>query len=136
MSLVENIISIIPQREPFLMVDKLIYADETLARTVFLINEENMLVEDGKISEAAMIENIAQTAAAHAGYFSIQNKETVKAGYIGAIKKLQIFLLPDTGSLLTTEIRITNQIFNVTIIEGQIFCNGGLVAQCEMKIFI
>lgn len=136
MSLVENITSVIPQREPFVMVDELIYADEILARTAFRANEENILVEDGKFSEAGLVENMAQTAAAHAGYFSIQNKETVKTGYIGAIKNLEIFSLPDVGETLITEIKIINQVFNVSIIEAKVYCADILAAGCEMKIFI
>lgn len=136
MNLVENITSVIPQREPFVMVDKLIYADETLARTVFQIGEENVLVEDGKFSEAGMVENMAQTAAAHAGYFATQNKETVKTGYIGAVKKLQIFSLPDIDESLITEIKIVNQVFNVSMIEAKVYCADKLVASCEMKIFL
>jgi len=136
MSLVENITSVIPQRPPFVMVDELMYADEMLARTAFRVNEENVLVENGKFSEAGIVENIAQTAAAHAGYFFMQKKEAVKMGYIGSIKNLEIFSLPETGNLLTTEIKMINQIFNVTIVEGKIFCCDQLIASCEMKIFI
>lgn len=136
MSYVRNIISIIPQRAPFVMVDQLIYADKTLARTTFKVNDENILVEGGELTEAGIIENIAQTAAAHAGYIALEDKQAVKTGYIGSIKNLQIFSLPKTGSLLITEIGIINWIFNVTIVEGKTFCNDKLIAQCEMKIFL
>lgn len=136
MSLVQNITSIIPQRPPFVMIDGLIYADEAIARTIFQVNKENVLVEDGIFSEAGVTENIAQTAAAHAGYIASQNKAEVKIGYIGAIKNLKIFLLPKFGDILMTEVKIINQIFNITIIEGRTFCNDQPVAQCEMKIFL
>ena len=86
--------------------------------------------------EPGLVENIAQTAAARAGYISKTENKPVLVGYIGAVNNLQIFSLPKTGDELTTEITIENQIFDVTLISGKITCNEQLVAQCRMKIFI
>ncbi|MDE1192014.1 MAG: 3-hydroxyacyl-ACP dehydratase [Arachidicoccus sp.] len=132
----ENILSLIPQRPPFVMIDELLYADEMLVSTAFQIKAENILVENGKFSESGIVENIAQTAAAHAGSFSKSKNENVALGYIVAIKNLQIFSLPNINDKLLTEVKIVNQIFDVTIIEGKVFCDNKLIAQCEMKIFV
>ncbi|HEY0298144.1 MAG TPA: 3-hydroxyacyl-ACP dehydratase [Arachidicoccus sp.] len=136
MSSEKNILSLIPQRPPFVMIDELLHVDETIARSSFVIKEENILTENGTFSEAAIVENIAQTAAAHAGYFSLIKKGNVALGYIGAIKNLQIFSLPNVNSLLMTEVRIVDQIFDVTLISGKVFCSDKLIAACEMKIFV
>ena len=61
------IIELIPQRNPFVMVDKLLSATETTAHTSFEIKAGNILLNNGFFSEAGLVENIAQTAAAHAG---------------------------------------------------------------------
>jgi predicted hotdog family 3-hydroxylacyl-ACP dehydratase len=133
---IENIESLIPQRPPFVMVDTLLYSGETITRTGFNIRPDNIFVEAGKFKEPGLVENIAQTAAARAGYISHTAGKPVLTGYIGAVKNLQIFSLPKTGDELITEITIENQIFDVTLISGKISCNETLIAQCEMKIFI
>lgn len=133
---IEKIQSLIPQRPPFVMIDKLLSFTETTTTTGFSIKADNIFVEDGLLKEPGLVENIAQTAAARAGYVSQTENKPVLVGYIGAINNLQVFLLPKTGDELITEITIENQIFDVTLISGKITCNGQPVAQCKMKIFI
>ena len=132
----ENILDLIPQKTPFVMVANLLYADDKITQTNFTIKEENIFLEKGKFSEAGLIENMAQTAAAGAGYNSKRNNKPVQIGYIGSVKNLEIFSLPKINDEIITEITIENQLFNVTIISGKIWCDETLVAQCEMKIFL
>jgi 3-hydroxymyristoyl/3-hydroxydecanoyl-(acyl carrier protein) dehydratase len=133
---IENIQSLIPQRPPFVMIDKLISFSETTTITGFSITTDNIFVENGLFKEPGLVENIAQTAAARAGYISQTENKPVQVGYIGAVNNLQVFMLPKQGDELITEITIENQIFDVTLISGKITCNGQPVAQCKMKIFI
>ena len=44
--------------------------------------------------EPGLVENIAQTAAARAGYISHTENKPVLVGYIGAVNNLQVFSLP------------------------------------------
>ena len=133
---VENIQSLIPQKSPFVMVDKLLGVTETSTKTGFTIKADNIFVKEGLFKEPGLVENIAQTAAASAGYVSYTQNKPVLVGYIGAVNNLQVFVLPATGDELITEITTENQIFDVTLISGKITCNGQLIAQCNMKIFI
>ena len=133
---VDNIQSLIPQRPPFVMIDKLVSFSETETSTAFTIKADNIFVENGIFKEPGLVENIAQTAAARAGYVSKTENKPVLVGYIGAVNNLKIFSLPKTGDELITEIIIENQIFDVTLITGKITCNERVIAECKMKIFI
>ncbi|MFZ1785629.1 MAG: 3-hydroxyacyl-ACP dehydratase [Ferruginibacter sp.] len=132
----ENIALLIPQKPPFVMVDKLLSFGETSVTTGFSIPHDNIFVEQGLFKEPGLVENIAQTAAARAGYVSKTENKPVAVGYIGAVNNLQVFMLPEAGDELITEITIDNQIFDVTLISGKITSKGRPVAQCKMKIFI
>ena len=136
MELSTDILSLIPQRPPFVMVDRLTWYDDKITRSEFLIKKDNIFVEKGIFSEPGLLENIAQTAAARAGCFSVLENIPAQVGYIGAVKNLAVYALPLVDDLLITEITIVHQIFDVTVIKGKIDCNGRLVAECEMKIFI
>jgi predicted hotdog family 3-hydroxylacyl-ACP dehydratase len=131
----DDITSIIPQRPPFVMIDQLVSCDETCSNTIFKITAENVLVDDGELSEAGIIENIAQTAAAGLGYVSLQSNTPVVIGYIAAIKNLEIFAQPKVGDIIQTNVTIINQVFDVTILSGVVKCGEILVTKCEMKIF-
>ena len=132
----ENIQALIPQRPPFVMIDKLLYSGETIIRTSFLITEENIFTENGEFCEAGLMENIAQSAAARAGYISRLENKPVSMGYIGAVKNLEITSLPKINDELITEIKIENQVFDFMLISGRIYCKDKLVASCEMKVLV
>ena len=136
MTAFNDIESLIPQKPPFVMIDKLLSFSETATTSTFTIKAGNIFVKDGVFKEPGLVENIAQTAAARAGYVSHTQNKPVQVGYIGAVNNLQIFSLPKAGDELITEITIENQIFDVTLISGKISCNETVLAQCKMKIFI
>ncbi len=136
MDVEENILNLIPQSQPFVMVSKLLFSDKKFTRTSFIISEDNVFVENGEFREPGLIENIAQTAAAGAGYRARSTNKTPALGYIGAIKNLEIFSLPKINDELITEIIIEDKVFDVTLISGRSWCNEVLIARCEMKIFL
>ena len=132
----DHISSIIPQKEPFVMIDELMSCDEINSKTKFLVKADNILIDNDELSEAGLTENIAQPAAAGFGYLSQKNNKPVLVGFIAAIKNLEVFALPKIGEIIETTVAITNQVFDVTIISGRVKRNGELLASCEMKIFI
>lgn len=133
---VDDIIHLIPQKHPFVMVSKLLFVDEVTTKSSFIINPDNVFVKDGNFQEAGLMENIAQTAALRSGYIANTENKPVEVGYIGAIKDFEVFNLPKANDELITEITIENQVFNVTVLLGKVWRNGEVLAQCEMKVFI
>ena len=71
-----TILKLIPQRAPIVMVDTLLYFDETKVVSELTILENNMFVQDGYLTEPGLIENMAQTVALYTGYhFYIKNRK-------------------------------------------------------------
>lgn len=130
-----NVQDYIPQRPPMVMIGDLVSSSPERTTTSLLIATDNILVHQGHFTEAGLVENIAQTAALHAGYNRDVSKP-VKLGFIGALKDLKIHALPSVGDVLETTITVTHQIMGATVIEGKATCNGQLLAEVEMKIFI
>lgn len=131
-----NILELIPQRPPMVMIDNLTNVSDNQAVSTFFIKKENIFCENGFLLEAGVIENIAQTAAAMMGYKNLINNRKNNIGFIGSIKNLKLHFLPVTGSILNTKIEVTAEIFNAMVIYGRNDCNGKIVAECEMKIFL
>lgn len=127
---------LIPQRKPFQLIDSLIYFEESKGTSSFVVSSEHILCNGTHLTEAGLIENIAQTAAAHIGYVSKLTNEPVLVGFIGAIKNLIIHELPKVGDVIQTTIIIENKVLNAAIITGQVMLNKTCLASCEMKIFI
>jgi predicted hotdog family 3-hydroxylacyl-ACP dehydratase len=128
------IIDLIPQRPPMQMIDKLIYADERSAKGTLFIKESNLFCEQGKLSESALIEFIAQTAAAFTGYRNKLNDAKVSEGYIGAVKNLVISNTPPVNEEIQSEITVENEIVGFTIINGNVRFRDNVIASCEIRI--
>jgi 3-hydroxyacyl-[acyl-carrier-protein] dehydratase len=126
----------LPHEAPMVMIDR-IYQCEGLGTTTGLtIRHDNIFVKNNVLTEPGIIENIAQTAAAKGGYEVKKLGADPMIGFIGALKDLKIYFHPPVGEELITEIAVRNEVFSVTLIAGRSTCNGQLVAECEMKIFM
>ena len=128
---------LIPQRKPFIMVDQLVCFEDKSFTSTLKITSDNFFYKNNVFQEEGIIENIAQTAAAGAGYSFKVNNEDIKLGYIGAIKNVKIHFLPEINSTITTTIELVGRVMNVDIVEGKVYNkNGDIIAFAEMKIFI
>ena len=88
----QNILELIPQAPPFVMVDVLLYTDELSSRSRFIIKPDNVMVQNGCFTEGGLLENIAQTAAARAGYLAKQNHQPVAGGFDRRTEARQAFI--------------------------------------------
>lgn len=131
-----DIRTLIPQRDPFVLIDALIDCSDNGATSAFEVKRDHLLTENDWLSEAGLIEHIAQTGAARIGYICRQENKPVPVGFIGAVQRWNLQRLPKTGETLHTDIQIKNQVFNATIMVGTVKVNDSVVASCEMKIFI
>lgn len=131
-----NAAALIPQQPPFVMIDRLLECDEVRTKTDTQVRAENIFVKNGEFREPGLIEIIAQTAAARVGWLARLQNQPVPVGYIGAVNALEIFALPAVGEVLEAEIKIETQIFDVTLVSGEIRCRNAVVARCKLKIFL
>jgi len=132
----DEVLELIPQRAPIVMIDKLFESGETSAVTGLLVKADNIFCKDGYFQESGIIENIAQSAAAQIGYFCKLNHTIPPIGFIGAIKNLKINFLPEVGSELITNITVLHEVMDCTIISGKVSSKDQPIAECEMKVFI
>lgn len=131
-----DVLSLIPQRPPFVMVDKLLFADEKRAESSFIVSDENVLVLNGFFSEAGIIENIAQSAALHAGFVARKLGENTPRGMIGGIKNLSIDRLPKEGEKIQTLVTLEHEVINAKIVKGIVSIGQDVIAECEMNVFL
>lgn len=131
-----KVLELIPQKHPMLMVDGLLSSDNTTSISKLSLTTDNIFCNNGYFQEPGLIENIAQTAALRSGYEAMKNDEKPAVGFIGSVKKLDIFELPRDNDVLQTKVTILNQLMNVLIISGEISVNNKLIAKGEMNIFL
>jgi len=132
-----DILKLIPQKPPFVMVDKLLYCDSKITQTALTVREENIFFDNGVLAEAGLIENIAQTCAARMGYISNRiGKNSVKIGFIGVIRNLEIIRLPRVAEMLITQINLIEEVFQISLVKATVSIENKIITSCEMKISI
>lgn len=125
---------LIPQRPPFVMIDRLVSSDAVFSVTELEVRPDNLFVDNGRMTAAGLVENIAQTCAARIGYINLNSGETVKIGVIGSISNLNIARTPKVGEHLVTTIKLLEEVFQVTLVEAIVKSGDEVLAQCNMKI--
>jgi 3-hydroxymyristoyl/3-hydroxydecanoyl-(acyl carrier protein) dehydratase len=136
----ENILELLPQRSPMVMIDTLVSCDEKQVVSRFLIKENNIFLNENGFSASGIMENMAQTAAARTGWL-MKNKtggenKSVPVGVIGSIKNFKLHFQPRQGSLVETTITIEHEVMLATIVKGKAEVEGKLAAESEMQIFL
>ncbi len=132
----ENILNYIPQRDPICLVHTIYESNDEATKTGFKVEEDHFFVSNGCLTEAGVIENLAQSCAAGAGYNISLKNQPPKVGFIANIKDLVIHSLPKVNSEVITEVKLKAFVMNVTLVIVKSSCNGKPIAECEMKIFI
>lgn len=124
---------LIPQKPPFVMVDKLLHFEDKKVVAGLTISEENIFAQNNTFTAPGLIEHIAQTIALYTGYQFFLKEEEPPTGYIGAIKNVAIIDLPTIGSELITTAHILHDIMGVTLVAAETKCEGKIIATSEMK---
>lgn len=131
----EEIINLIPQKEPFVFVDTLYEYTALTGVTGFTVPEDNVLLDGDKLGETGLIEHMAQSMSLHRGYQgSLSGHTKPKTGFIGVIKTVEILALPKVGEQLKTYVEILHEIMNVTSVSARTENERGeVIAISEMK---
>jgi 3-hydroxymyristoyl/3-hydroxydecanoyl-(acyl carrier protein) dehydratase len=132
-----NITDLLPQLPPFVFVDKLIdFNYETYAcKTSFLIQENTLLTEHGQLTEAGVLEHIAQTCAVQIGFVNKYIlKKDIQIGFIGAVKNVKITNFARLGNQLETTIEILTEFADMKIAYCKVYVENQIIAEGELKI--
>ena len=131
-----GILSLIPQRAPVIMLDTFYEGSETEASTGLTVQPDNIFCVNGQFTEPGLMEHIAQSASAHAGYKALCKQQSAPLGFIGEIKKFRVFRLPAIGEQLKTSVQVLSEVLNISLISAEIKSADEPIATCQMKIFI
>jgi predicted hotdog family 3-hydroxylacyl-ACP dehydratase len=125
--------TLIPQRFPFVMVDKLYSYSETELVSGFTIQEDAIFFEKDCLAESGLIEHMAQSVALHTGYQFYLRNEQAPTGYIGSIKDIEIKKLPKLHDEIKTTVSILQEFGGITLVDVVTKLNDVEIAKGQMK---
>lgn len=125
------------------MVDTITLINDTSIVTCFQIKEDCIFLCEGYFTESGLIENMAQTCSAIVGqFFFDKNDEGSKKiiGYISAIKKAEIFNLPQVTQTIRTEASLLSHYddkgYSICAMNCAAYYQQHLLATAQMNLFI
>jgi predicted hotdog family 3-hydroxylacyl-ACP dehydratase len=130
-----DVLTLLPQRRPFVMIDHLTHCDQVLTTTTLEVREDNLFVEGDQLNPCALVENIAQTCAARMGYINkYVYQGEVKLGFIGGIKNFCLQRPAVLGETLTTTIEVIEEVMQMILVNAYVRVGDETIATAEMKI--
>ena len=131
-----DVLTLLPQRPPFVMIDCLTHFDDVLTASRFQVKADNIFMgDDGVLNSCALAENIAQTCAARMGYINQYIlREKVKLGFIGDIKHLKIWREARVCDELRTEIEVMQEVLQMTLVKATVKVGEETIVTADMKI--
>jgi predicted hotdog family 3-hydroxylacyl-ACP dehydratase len=135
----EDLGQYIPHKPPFLLVDELYYYDDEYAISGFAVSHDHVMVRDGFLLEAAIIENMAQTMALKSSFqpgTKHSENDTPRMGYLVAVNRSSFINPVPAGELLITELKVTQNLKTFIMVKGTCSYSEIPVAVCEISLFI
>lgn len=133
---VPSILELLPQRPPFVIVDRIVDFNDTTITTELQVKDNDIFIEGGKLTAEGLIENIAQTCATRIGYINWLNNNAINIGYIGAVHDLIIYRRPHLGEKIQTSIEAVVEIMSMTLVKAVVKCGEETLVEAEMKIAV
>ena len=136
----EDIKRLIPQREPFIMVDEFEERDGNSAATALSVCPDNyFILPDETLAETGLIEHLAQSCSALVGAQALSKaieQEHAPIGLIGEVKHFKCHRRPRVGEMVKSTITFGLTFGNVTLATGQAYVGEELIADINLKIFM
>lgn len=136
---IEEIKKILPHREPFLMLDKVLENNPGVSTKAIKAVSANEWYFQGHFEKTKVMPGVLIIEAiAQAGGIAIMSMEEMKGklAYLARINKARFFAKVVPGDVLELETIITAFKLNVGIGEGIAKVNGKKVAKCEVVFAI
>lgn len=135
-----NILELIPQRPPMVMIDILLSCNERQVISQLNIRQDNIFLDSKGFSASGLMETMAQTSAARTGYLMKNQPEGANKkppiGVIGSIKNFRMYFQPQIGTTITTTIETEHEVMQATVVKGKVEIDGKLAAESDLQIYL
>lgn len=129
-----DIQNFLPQRPPFIMVDRMLFFYDKTVVTELEIRKDNLFFCDGELLASGLIENIAQTCTlCMIGYRKKDGIKIAQTGVIGALNNLNINRLPREGEKIKTIVSLVGEMFQMMMFDAMIKSRDEELVKASIK---
>ncbi len=127
---------VLPHREGMLLLTELTECREGHGRSTAVIAPDNLFLDGhGNLEPIALVEMLAQGAAALRGYHPARPDQPPRIGYLVGIKRLEIAGRVGVGDSLTLQVHQTFAMQQVSILDGRVLLGDKCLASGTLKVW-
>ena len=128
---------LLPHRAPMRWIDALTSCDETTATATACFEQGHFAVADGAVLESALIECLAQTAAAAVGERARARGQAGehRGGMLAAVSNFRMLARPPLGKTLHFEVCEQKRFGAMLLISGSVSCEGQPIATGDLTLY-
>ena len=129
---------LIPHRAPMCWIDSLINCTDTTTTATACFTTDHFAVENGAVTETALVECVAHTVGAAFGKLHRGSAKTGAAniGLLAAVSNFKILTRPPLDQTVTIAIRELKRLGPMLMISGTISCAGQTIATGELSLYV
>ncbi len=129
--------TLLPHRAPMRLIDSLVECSEARAIATTCFADKPFAVADEKVLESALVECLAQTAAAALGELARAkgSSRNTALGMLIAVSDFKICSCPPMKKNLRIEIVERKRLGQMRMISGKIFCDDEIVAAGDLSVY-
>lgn len=130
--------ALVPHAGPMCMVDRVTSVEKDRAVVTACLPVDGLLVSqvDGFLEPVIFAELVAQSYAAFRGYELQALGLQPRAGYLVAIRQLDVFGLARAGERLSIAVITVGELEGFAVIAGEVRHGDELLAKAKLKVFI
>lgn len=128
---------LLPHRPPMKLVDRLLEQDGPNGVVEAEVRPDNPLLEkDGRLTEVALVEMMAQSYAVIKGLADKKLGKPVKEGFLVAVKKLKFLGIIKVGDRVRIAVNLVADLDGFGVVDGRVTCGDKLVAEGNFRVYV
>ena len=128
--------TVIPHRPPMRLIDTLDAWSEEAAQASVVFDPAHLAVDDGRVTEAALVECLAQTVAAMEGARAAAAGTGGQLGMLCGVADFTVLRRPRAGERLEIRVRAEKRLGTMLLAAGEVWCNGSVAASGALKLSV
>lgn len=128
--------TVIPHRPPMRLIDTLETWSEAGAQASVVFDATHLAVDSGRVTEAALVECLAQTVAAMEGARAAAAGTGGQLGMLCGVADFTVLRRPCAGERLEVRVRAEKRLGSMLLAAGEVWCNGSLAASGALKLSV
>ena len=128
----------LPHKPPMRMVDRILSVDDDSKSSIIettIRSDFPFLGPDNSLQGEALIEIMAQAAAAQHGYNLKREEKKEEKGFIVGIRKFEIKQQAHEGDLLEISVKLGPEIESLSVVYCKVFFGGDVIASAELTVW-